>query len=67
MLIAGGARLAVTKIIEPTFGLNLYLSYSSIHIADRNRFHPISLRLMETENEMNDKSNDMGPILPTNY
>jgi hypothetical protein len=26
LLIAGGALLAVTKIIEPTFGLNLYLA-----------------------------------------
>lgn len=26
LLMAGGALLAVTKIIEPTFGLNLYLA-----------------------------------------
>jgi hypothetical protein len=26
LLIAGGALLAVTKITEPTFGLNLYLA-----------------------------------------
>ena len=26
LLIVGGALLAVTKIIEPTFGLNLYLA-----------------------------------------
>jgi hypothetical protein len=26
LLISGGALLAVTKIIEPTFGLNLYLA-----------------------------------------
>lgn len=26
LLMAGGALLAVTKIIEPTFGLNIYLA-----------------------------------------
>jgi hypothetical protein len=26
LLIAGGALLAITKIIEPTLGLNLYLA-----------------------------------------
>jgi hypothetical protein len=58
-LIAGGALRAVTKIIEPTFGFKFildYSGYSSIHIVDCNRFHPIRLKLMETENEMNEGS-----------
>jgi hypothetical protein len=32
LLIAGGVLLAVTKIIEPTFGLNLYLALAVTQI-----------------------------------
>jgi hypothetical protein len=32
LLIAGGALLAVTKIIEPTFGLNIYLALALPHV-----------------------------------
>jgi hypothetical protein len=51
LLIVNGALLAVTKIIEPTFGLNLYLAIALpyVFLADHNWFHPIGLGLMEIE------------------
>jgi hypothetical protein len=51
LLIVNGALLAVTKIIEPTFGLNLYLAIALpyVFLADHNWFHPIGLGLIEIE------------------
>jgi hypothetical protein len=60
LLIAGGVLLAVTKIIEPIFGLNSYLAiaatqvYISLIVIG---FILLRLDLLETENEMKDKSN----------
>jgi hypothetical protein len=47
LLIVNGALLAVTKIIEPTFGLNLYsaIALPYVFLADHNWFHPIGLGL----------------------